>query len=184
MRNSTTIDPSAGRRIDVVGWAFDGSLWSDWVILGVVADDSSGAGERRARSPAVEGQGEGFGDLRPYVPAEILDVSFPVSVRGYERRAVDAYIKRVNRAIAELKVSASPPAAVRHALDQAGEKVEGLLQAAREAADEITASARRDADQALGHAKSEAADLMGNTSAESDRLKAEADELTTKAKRD
>jgi hypothetical protein len=29
-------------------------------------------------------------------------------VRGYDRHAVDAYRKRVNRAIAELKVSASP----------------------------------------------------------------------------
>ena len=57
-----------------------------------------------------------FGDMRPYVPADILNVSFPAAVRGYDRRAVDAYVKRVNRVIAELKVSASPPAAFRHAL--------------------------------------------------------------------
>src|SRR5439155_1488944 len=83
-----------------------------------------------------------FGQLRHYVPQDILDVSFPVSVRGYERRAVDAYTERVNRVIAELKVSASPPAAVRHALEQAEEKVQGLLHAAREAAEELTARLR------------------------------------------
>ena len=68
-----------------------------------------------------------------YVPQDILDASFPVSVRGYDRGTVDAYAKRVNRVIAELKVRASPQAAVRHALEQAEEKVRGLLDA-REAA--------------------------------------------------
>ena len=73
-----------------------------------------------------------FFELRHYVPQEILDVSFPVAVRGYDRAAVDAYVKRVNRVIAELKVSASPPHAVRHALEEAEDKVQGLLRAARE----------------------------------------------------
>jgi cell division septum initiation protein DivIVA len=146
---------------------------------GVVADDSSGTGgrrEQRERSPAVEGQAKGFDELRQYVPAEILDVKLPVSVRGYERRAVDAYVKRVNWAIAELKVSASPPAAVRHALDQAGEKVEGLLRAAREAGEEITASARQEAEESTARAKAEAGDLLVDSSAEAERLRAEAEE--------
>lgn len=125
---------------------------------------------------------ESFKDLRNYVPRDVLDVSFPVAVRGYERHAVDGYVKRVNRLIAEVKVSASPPAAVRHALDQAQEKVEGLLQAARDAADEITSSARRESDEALGRAKADAADLMVNTSAESDRLKAEAQQVLANAR--
>lgn len=123
-----------------------------------------------------------FRDVRHYVPQDVLDVSFPVAVRGYDRHAVEAYVKRVNRVIAEVKVSASPPAAVRHALDQAEEKVEGLLRAAREAADEITTSARREADEGIAHAKAEAADLMVNTSAEADRMKAEADDLLAKAR--
>jgi DivIVA domain-containing protein len=130
----------------------------------------------------VETQAHSFGDLRQYVPAEILDVKFPVSVRGYERRAVDAYIKRVNRAIAELKVSASPPAAVRHALDQAEEKVEGLLRAAREAGEEITASARREAEESTARAKAEAVELLVNSSAEAERVRGESDELLAKAR--
>ena len=142
----------------------------------------SKADEREKRSPAAPEQEQSFGELRHYVPQDILDVSFPVSVRGYDRRAVDAYIKRVNRVIAELKVRASPPAAVRHALEQAEEKVRGFLQAAREAAEEITASAQQEAEESTARAKAEAAELVVNTSAEADRVKAEADELIANAR--
>ncbi len=149
---------------------------------GVVDDELSKADEREKRSPAAPEQEQSFGELRHYVPQDILDVSFPVSVRGYDRRAVDAYIKRVNRVIAELKVRASPPAAVRHALEQAEEKVRGFLQAAREAAEEITASAQQEAEESTARAKAEAAELVVNTSAEADRVKAEADELIANAR--
>src|SRR5690242_15309815 len=64
-----------------------------------------------------------FADFRDYVPTELLNVTFPAAVRGYERGAVDAYVKRVNRVIAEVKVSASPRAAVRHALRQTEQEV-------------------------------------------------------------
>jgi len=148
----------------------------------VVDDESSRSRERETDSPAAPEPEHSFGELRHYVPREILDVSFPVSVRGYNRRAVDAYVKQVNRVIAELKVSASPPAAVRHALEQAEEKVQGLLHAAREAADELTTSARREADAGTAQAQAEAAELLVNTSAEADRVKAEADELIANAR--
>ena len=133
----------------------------------------------RAPPPKTEHQ---FGDLRQYVPGDLLDVSFPVSVRGYERGAVDAYIRRVNRVIAELKVSASPTAAVRHALDQAEEKVDGLLQSAREAAEQITTSAGAEAEENADRVKAEAVKFVVDRNAEADRLKAEADELTAKAR--
>jgi DivIVA domain-containing protein len=147
-----------------------------------VVDDESSKDLSENPSPAVAEQGHGFGELRPYVPADILDVSFPFSVRGYERRAVDAYIERVNRVIAELKVSASAPAAVRHALEQAGEKVQGLLQAAQEAAEEITASARQEAEASSARAKADATEFVVNASAEADRVKAEADEMLAEAR--
>jgi DivIVA domain-containing protein len=121
---------------------------------------------------------------RQYIPRDLLNVSFPVSVRGYERGTVDAYVERVNRVIAEIKVSASPPAAVRHALDQAGEKVDGLLQAAREAAEQITISAREEAEENADLIKAEAVKFVVDRNAEADRLKAEADELTAKTKAD
>ena len=124
----------------------------------------------------------GFKDVRHYVPRDLVDISFPPSVRGYDRHAVEAYVKRVNRVIAELKVSASPPAAVRHALDQAQEKVEALLQAARDAAEEITTSARQEAEESAARVKAEAAELMVNTSAEADHVRAEAEEVLAKAR--
>jgi DivIVA domain-containing protein len=148
----------------------------------MVENRSTRSGENTQSSPAAKA--ESFRDVRHYVPQDILDVSFPAAVRGYDRHAVDAYVKRVNRVIAEVKVSASPPAAVRHALDQAQEKVEALLQAARDAAEEITTSARREADETTGRAKTEAADLMVNTSAEADRMKVEADDLLAKGRAD
>jgi DivIVA domain-containing protein len=148
------------------------------VILGAVVDDGSSKADGGQDFPhAAPEQEHGFGDLQSYVPQDILDVSFPISVRGYDRRAVDVYTQRVNRVIAELNVRASPPAAVRHALDQAEEKVQGLLKAAREAAAEMTASARQEAEESTARAKAEAAELIVNTSAEADRVKAEADEL-------
>ena len=150
----------------------------------VVYDESSRADETEKLSSATEGrqQEKGFGDLQFYVPQDILDISFPVAVRGYDRRAVDAYIKRVNRVIAELKVRSSPPAAVRHALEQAEEKAQGLLRAAREAGEEITTSAQGEAERNTASAKAEAAELLVNTSADADRIKAEADQLIANAR--
>jgi DivIVA domain-containing protein len=150
----------------------------------VVDDELSKADEREKHSPDAPDPEQGFGELRHYVPQDLLDVSFPVSVRGYDRRAVDAYIERVNRVIAELKVRASPPAAVRHALDQAEVRVQALLQAAREAAEEITTSTRQEAEESTARAKAEAVKLVVSASAEADRVKAETDELIATARTD
>lgn len=122
------------------------------------------------------------GDLRHYVPQEILDVSFPFAVRGYDRAAVDAYVRRVNRVIAELKVSASPPHAVRHAVEEAEDKVQGLLRAGREAAEQITASARQDADDTMARAKGAAAELVVDANAEADRVNAESAQVIANAR--
>jgi cell division septum initiation protein DivIVA len=137
--------------------------------------------DQKAPRPAEQDRERAFRELRHYVPAEILDVSFPIAVRGYERHAVDDHIKRVNRVIAELKVSASPPAAVRHALDVAGAKVEGLLEAAREATEQLTETAHREAEESTARIKAEAAELVVNASTEADRMMAEAESLITNA---
>jgi DivIVA domain-containing protein len=115
-------------------------------------------------------------------PRDIRNVSFPSSVRGYDRSAVDSYVERVNQVIAELEMRSSPRAAVRHALEQVGEQTTGILQRARETAEEITASARREAEEATARAKAEAADIVLSASTESDRARAEADRLIAAAK--
>jgi cell division septum initiation protein DivIVA len=122
-----------------------------------------------------------FRELDHYVPADLLDPSFPAAVRGYERRAVDGYVQRVNRVIAEIKVSASPRAAVRHALEQTEQQVSGLLERARETADELIARSREEAEAEADATRTQAAELLVNTNAEAEAIKKETDALRAKA---
>jgi DivIVA domain-containing protein len=121
-------------------------------------------------------------DLREHVPKDIRNASFPVTVRGYDRDAVEAYVKRVNRVIAELEVSRSPQAAVRHALDRVGKQTVTVLQEARESADKLLEAARDEADAEKERAKAEAAKLVVNASDEADRTKAEAEKVLADSK--
>jgi DivIVA domain-containing protein len=136
-------------------------------------------------SPGSAEKGEGSTELRR-VPAEIRDVSFPVSLRGYDRAAVDAYVARVNRLIAELDVSDSPAAAVRHALEQVGEQTRGLLQRAGQTAEEITLGARREAEESAARANAEAGEIVAKAKAEADELlghsKGEAETISAQAR--
>jgi DivIVA domain-containing protein len=116
------------------------------------------------------------------VPAEIRRVAFPVSVRGYDRRAVDAYITRVNRVIAELEATRSPQSAVERALERTAKERSGILEQARERAQEITAAAQHEAEEMTAKAKAEAVDIVVNASDEADRTKTEADEHVAKAR--
>jgi DivIVA domain-containing protein len=115
------------------------------------------------------------------VPAEIRNVSFPVSARGYDRRSVDAYVIRINRLIAELEATRSPVAAVRHALEEAKEQTEDIIQQARETAADITSGAWKEAEEITARAKAEAADIVVNADAEADRARAAADAYVAKA---
>jgi DivIVA domain-containing protein len=132
--------------------------------------------------PVVSEQGSGSGGLRERVPAEIRNVSFQVAVRGYDRTAVDAYVKRVNRLIAELEVSRSPQSAVRHALDRLGEQTTGILQQARESAEKLTAGAREEAEESIASARAEAEQIVADARAEASRLRAEAEESIASAR--
>jgi DivIVA domain-containing protein len=140
-------------------------------------------GEAASRIPPPRG---GQVDVGDPLPDDIRDPSFPASVRGYDRRAVDAYVERVNTLIAELQVGGSPRAAVRHALDRVGEQTSGILQHARETAEEITTSAREEAEDTTARAKAEAQDITtGAQHQASDaitRATAEADELVARAR--
>jgi len=133
-------------------------------------------GDEPQKSPEQE-QTQSVTALQARVPAEIRNVSFPVSVRGYDRRAVEVYVQRVNRVIAELEVTRSPQAAVRHAVDRVSEQTKGILQQARESAEQITDAAREEAGQIIGSAKTEAAELVVGASTEADRLGAEAQQV-------
>jgi DivIVA domain-containing protein len=114
--------------------------------------------------------------------AELRNVSFPLAVRGYDRDAVGAYIKRVNRTIAELEVTRSPQAAVRHAVERVGEQTKKILDEARESAEKIAATAQAEADEIIAQAKAKSADLVVDAGTQADRAKAESEELVARCK--
>jgi cell division septum initiation protein DivIVA len=116
----------------------------------------------------------------------IRDASFPIAVRGYERHAVDEYVARVNRVIADLEAAGSPPAAVRHTLDRVGEQIGGVLQHARQAAEEITAEAVAEAEATAAKARAEAAQVAQDAELQAHQLrgraKQQADEALARAR--
>jgi hypothetical protein len=86
----------------------------------------------------------------------VAGVDFPIVLRGYDRIAVDAYVKRTAQLVAELQATRSPEAAVRRALERVGEQIAGILQRAHDTAGEITAQSRREAEDRLELARQEA----------------------------
>jgi DivIVA domain-containing protein len=119
---------------------------------------------------------------------EVANVDFPVALRGYDRLAVDAYVKRVSQLVAELNAGRSPQAAVRRALERVGEDVSGILKRAHETAEQITAqsrieaedrleSARREADQTITSARQEADSLLADARRHLTELDAETDRI-------
>jgi DivIVA domain-containing protein len=145
----------------------------------MVDGESRDRSERASESGFGEA-GAGLGHPRR-VPAEIRNASFPVSARGYDRRSVDAYVIRVNRLIAELEATRSPGAVLRHALEEAKEQTDGIIQRARETAAEITDGAWKEAEEITARARAEAADIVVNADAEADRARAAADTYVAKA---
>jgi DivIVA domain-containing protein len=133
--------------------------------------------------PPAKGPGDGdatpirlsrVNDVRDALAQEIRDPSFSSSIRGYDRDDVDRYVERVNQLIAELQISVSARAAVRHALERVGEQTSGILQHARETAEEITSSAREEAEETIARANAEAGDVVARAEREVGQLAAEA----------
>jgi DivIVA domain-containing protein len=109
--------------------------------------------------------------------ASVRDVSFPIALRGYDRDAVDEYVRDVNRVIAELQVGRSPQSAIRHALDQVSEETRGILERAHETSDEITARSRAQADDRLQWAEREAREAIAAATQRVHDLEADAERV-------
>jgi ElaB/YqjD/DUF883 family membrane-anchored ribosome-binding protein len=95
-------------------------------------------------------------------------VHFPVALRGYDRIAVDAYVRQTSQLVAELQATRSPEAAIRRALERVGEQISGILQRAHDTAEQITTQSRSEAEDRLEEARREAARI---TAAAGERLK-------------
>ena len=92
----------------------------------------------------------------PDDPARVVDADFPTALRGYDRVAVDEYVRQTRQLVAELQATRSPEAAVRRALERVGEQISGILQRAHETAEQITAQSRSEAEDRLEQARLEA----------------------------
>jgi cell division septum initiation protein DivIVA len=99
-------------------------------------------------------------DLLPDDPMELVEADFPAALRGYDRLAVDEYVRETRALVAELYASRSPEAAVRRALERVGEEVAGILQRAHETAERITAQSRSEAEDRLELARAEAEQIV------------------------
>jgi ElaB/YqjD/DUF883 family membrane-anchored ribosome-binding protein len=110
----------------------------------------------------------------------VADVEFPLVLGGYDRLAVDAYVRKTSQLVAELQATRSPEAAVRRALERVGDEVSGILQRAHDTAEQITAKSRAEAEDRLELAREEAAQITAaaeqrvkDLDAETDRIWAE-----------
>jgi DivIVA domain-containing protein len=89
--------------------------------------------------------------------SELLrDASFPLAVRGYDRRAVDEFLDELRTLVEDLEAHQTREGVVQKALDELGEETAGILQRAHETADEIAARSRAQADGRLQRAEREA----------------------------
>ena len=107
----------------------------------------------------------------------VTDVEFPTALRGYDRLAVDAYVRKTSQLVAELQATRSPDAAIRRALERVGEEVSGILQRAHETAARITSQSRSEGENRLEAARQEAAQIVAAAEERVRELDAETDRI-------
>jgi cell division septum initiation protein DivIVA len=117
-------------------------------------------------------------DALPDDPVPLAaDVDFPIVLRGYDRLAVDAYVKKTSQLVAELQATRSPDAAIRRALERVGAQVAGILQRAHESAEQITSQAQSEVEEKLEAARQEAVQITADAENGLQELDAETDRI-------
>lgn len=119
----------------------------------------------------------------PDDPLSLVEADFPTAMRGYDRHAVDDYVERMTRLVAELHATRSPEAAVRRALERVGNQISGVLQRAHETAEKITAQSRVEAEDRLERARREGASLIEAAERRLRELDADADRVWAERQR-
>src|SRR6201996_875261 len=113
----------------------------------------------------------------PDDPLSVINADFPMALRGYDRVAVDDYVRRTRQLVAELQATRSPEAAVRRALERVGEEITGILQRAHETAEQITNQSSSEAEDRLEQARQEAAHIAGAAEGRVRELDADTDRI-------
>jgi cell division septum initiation protein DivIVA len=111
------------------------------------------------------------------------DVDFPIVLRGYDRLAVDAYVKKTSQLVAELQATRSPDAVVRRALERVGEQISGILKRAHQTAGEITSQSRREAEDRLEVARQEATGIVSSAQSRVKELDGDTDRIWVERQR-
>jgi hypothetical protein len=115
------------------------------------------------------------------LPQDALSIAaepdFPVVLRGYDRVAVDAYVKKTSQLVAELQSTRTPEAAVRRALERVGEQISGILKRAHETAEQITSQSRAEAEDRLEAARQETINITASGEERVKELDAETDRI-------
>jgi DivIVA domain-containing protein len=100
----------------------------------------------------------------------IANREFPLAVRGYDRHAVDEFVREVIQVVTELEGRQTRESVVQRALDEVGEETAGILQRAHETADEIAARSRAQAEGRIQRAEREADMVRQQADAYSEQL--------------
>jgi DivIVA domain-containing protein len=108
--------------------------------------------------------------------AAVASVDFPLVLRGYDREAVDEYVRRTTQLVAELYATRSPEGAVRRALERVGEQVSSILARAHDTSEGITSQSRAEAEERVMRARAEAEELERDAHALAAQLERETDE--------
>ncbi len=93
---------------------------------------------------------------RESIVSEVQKREFPIVFRGYEKEAVDGFLRDLAAKVAELETTQSSDAVIKSALEEVGEQTSAILQQAHQSADEITRRSRSKADDRLRQAEGEA----------------------------
>jgi cell division initiation protein len=101
---------------------------------------------------------------------EIANRTFPVAMRGYDRAAVDAFVREVVELVTDLESRQTQDSVVQKALAELGEETAGILQRAHETAEEIAARSRAQAEGRLERAEREAELLRQEADAYSEKI--------------
>jgi glyoxylase-like metal-dependent hydrolase (beta-lactamase superfamily II)/vacuolar-type H+-ATPase subunit H len=107
----------------------------------------------------------------------VANQDFPIVLRGYDRVAVDAFVKHTAQLVAELHATRSPEGAVRRALERVGGEVSSILQRAHDTAQEITAKSRSEAEDRMDTARREATELIRAAERRVEELDADVDRI-------
>ena len=101
---------------------------------------------------------------------EIGERTFPIVMRGYDRAAVDAFVREVSELVADLESRQSQETVVQRALAEVGEETSSILQRAHETADEIAARSRAQAEGRIQRAEREAELVRRQADAYSEKI--------------